>query len=146
MQRCRRNDVSAVRRKVICRRVRLTLPHRNAISQVVPLARAFRPKAMRGRIALQKHFPHTAGRQCTIDGGACSFSSGNRRTFGVRTACPERSRMGVLASLFRILDASSLLAQKLSGTLIRSVLNEYTVLIRPSRAFVSNQEAEHHGY
>ena len=25
-------------------------------------------KAMRGRIALQKHFPHTAGRQCEIDG------------------------------------------------------------------------------
>ena len=44
MQRCRRNDVSAVRRKVMWRRVRPTFTHSNAISQVVPLARAFSPK------------------------------------------------------------------------------------------------------
>ena len=52
----------------------------------------------------------------------------------------------VLASLFRTLDASSLLAQKSSGTLIRSVLSEYTDFTNPDRALLSNQEAEHHGY
>src|SRR6266446_1114847 len=60
MQRCRRNDVSAVRCEVMWRRVRPILPHTNAISQVVPLAKAFRlpksdarthrtPKALRAK-------------------------------------------------------------------------------------------------
>jgi hypothetical protein len=66
------------------------------------------------------------------------FSSGNCRTFGVR-ARP--------ASLLLLAEASRLLdAQKSSGTLSRSILNEYTDCTNPDRAFVSNQDAEHHGY
>jgi len=40
----------------MCRRVRPTLPHTNAISDALPLAKPLVPKAMRGRIALPKHF------------------------------------------------------------------------------------------
>lgn len=39
---------------------------------------------------------------------------------------------------FRILDASSLLAQKSLRTLMRSVLNEYTDFTNPDRALLSN--------
>jgi hypothetical protein len=52
----------------------------------------------------------------------------------------------VLAPLSCLRAAYDHLAQKLSGTLIRSVLNEYTDFTNPVRALVSNQEAEHHGY
>ena len=41
------------------------------------------------------------------------------------------------------LDASTPPTQKSSGTLIRSILNEYTDFTKPDRALVSNQEAEH---
>jgi hypothetical protein len=37
-------------------------------------------------------------------------------------------------------------AQKSSGTLTASLLNEYTDLTNPERALLSNQAAEHHGY
>ena len=40
----------------------------------------------------------------------------------------------------------SLAAQKSSGTLSRSVLNEYTDFTNPDRALLSNQAAEHHAY
>ena len=76
------------------------------------------------------------------------FSSGNCRTFG----SPRRSlaKAGVRArpaSLLLLAEASRLLdTQKSSGTLSRSILNEYTDCTNPDRAFVSNQDAEHHGY
>jgi hypothetical protein len=52
----------------------------------------------------------------------------------------------VLAPLSCLRAAYDHLAQKLSGTLIRSALNEYTDFTNPVRALLSNQEAEHHGY
>jgi hypothetical protein len=81
MQRCRRNDLSAVKRKVMWRRVRPTLPHTNAISQMLSLAKAFSlPKsdARTHRTPTPKpfakpHFPHTAGRQCKIQVGRWMF-------------------------------------------------------------------------
>src|SRR5260370_26315656 len=44
------------------------------------------------------------------------------------------------------LTPASILTQKSSGTLIRSVLKEETDLTNAGRALVSNQAAEHHGY
>ena len=52
----------------------------------------------------------------------------------------------VVAPLSCLRVAYEHLAQKLSGTLIRSVLNEYTDFTNPVRALLSNQEAEYHGY
>src|SRR5206468_10867303 len=62
MQRCRSNDVSAVRREIMWRRVRPILAHTNVISHTLPVAKAsFSLKAMRGRIALLKHFVRKSG-------------------------------------------------------------------------------------
>src|SRR5437763_14631468 len=62
MQRCRSNDVSSVRREIMWRRVRPILAHTNVISHTRPVAKAsFSLKAMRGRIALLKHFVRKSG-------------------------------------------------------------------------------------
>jgi hypothetical protein len=62
---------------------------------------------------------------------ACSLSSGSRRTFGVRTRPRVAFIPGPTLRLF--------FTQKSSGTLIRSVLNEYTDFTNPDRALLSNQ-------
>jgi hypothetical protein len=62
-----------------------------------------------------------------------------RRTFGVRT----RPRVAFWSGPRRF---SAPRTQNASGTLIRSILNEYTDFTKPERALVSNHEAEHHGY
>src|SRR6266705_3851128 len=88
MQRCRSNDVSAVRREIMWRRVRPILAHTNVISHTLPVAKAsFSLKAMRGpwdtviqlanarragyptgrgRIALLKHCVRKIGAKCEV--------------------------------------------------------------------------------
>ena len=50
----------------------------------LPSVKIFLAKAepMRGRIALQKDFPHTVGRQCEIDGRAYGLGGGVGRPLG----------------------------------------------------------------
>jgi hypothetical protein len=81
---------------------------------------------MRGRIALQKRFPHTGGQ--AVRNSFHRFAA----AFGVRAR--PRAALGSVTAL------------QSSGTLSPSVLNEYTDFTNPVRALVSNQAAEHHGY
>src|SRR5438094_9071879 len=69
-QGCRRNDVSAVRRKVMCRRVRLTLPHSNATITGGLFGESFSgPKRC-------EDASHSKGTSCEIDGSAYGRGGG----------------------------------------------------------------------
>ena len=96
------------------------------------------PKGMQGRTALPKQFPHAAGRQC---------ENHRKRPVLFRPASAGLLEcVRVLASLYPSPTLTTIFSQKSSGTLIRSVLNEYTDFTNPDRALLSNQEAEHHEY
>src|SRR5438876_8333244 len=82
-------------RKNCCTNERVSFCEPRTIHRVVCKCVSVRMKAMRGRIALRKHFPHTAGGQCeTIPQAPLSFRDSFRSAYCLPAVCA-----GVLASL-----------------------------------------------
>src|SRR5438093_3297521 len=95
-------------RKNCCTNERVSFCEPRTIHRVVCKCVSLRMKAMRRRIALRKHFPHTAGRQCeTIPEAPLSFRDSFRSAYASsRRFLASTSGLSPTASLPRLFRAA----------------------------------------